>query len=173
MSSKTLPPSASASSSQLATTSDKGSVAWTACVDAAARFRTRSGSGAFHKSSFTIRSDQSSTWCGAASTMSSYQLAKRVLSTFDYVFVAESNRTALEFGDYVGFEQAMPHLSNSAYSTHHTAHGAAKAPPPVQHFMAEFYAQNQLDYELYLWALERHGLQAAYAPLVMDAVAFE
>ena len=36
---------------------------------------------------------------------------------FDYVFVAESNRTALEFGDYVGFEQAMPH-SNSAYSTH-------------------------------------------------------
>ena len=39
--------------------------------------------------------------------------------------------------------------------------------------MAEFYAQNQLDYELYLWALERHGLQAAYAPLVMDAVAFE
>ena len=44
------------------------------------------------------------------------ELAKRVLSTFDYVFVAESNRTALEFGDYVGFEQAMPHLSNSAYS---------------------------------------------------------
>ena len=43
-------------------------------------------------------------------------VAKRVLSTFDYVFVAESNRTALEFGDYVGFEQAMPHLSNSAYS---------------------------------------------------------
>ena len=80
---------------------------------------------------------------------------------------------ALEFGDYVGFEQAMPHLSNSAYSTHHTAHGAAKAPPPVQHFMAEFYSQNQLDYELYLWALERHGLQAAYAPLVSQAVAFE
>ena len=67
----------------------------------------------------------------------------------------------------------LPHLSNSAYSTHHTAHGAAKAPPPVQHFMAEFYAQNQLDYELYLWALERHGLQAAYAPLVSQAVAFE
>ena len=155
MSSKTLPPSASASSSQLATTSDKGSVACTACVDAAARFRTRSGSGAFHKSSFTIRTH--------------LELAKRVLSTFDYVFVAESNRTALEFGDYVGFEQAMPHLSNSAYSTHHTAHGAAKAPPPVQHFMAEFYAQNQLDYELYLWALERHGLQAAYAPLVSEA----
>ena len=126
MSSKTLPPSASASSSQLATTSDKGSVAWTACVDAAARFRTRSGSGAFHKSSFTIMSDQ-----------------------------------------------AMPHLSNSAYSTHRTAHGAARAPPPVQHFMAEFYAQNALDYELYLWALERHGLQAAYAPLVGPAVAFE
>ena len=101
------------------------------------------------------------------------ELAKRVLSTFDYVFVAESNRTASEFGDYVGFEQALPHLSNSAYSTHHTAHGAAKAPPPVQHFMAEFYAQNQLDYELYLWALERHGLQAAYAPLVGPAVAFE
>ena len=101
------------------------------------------------------------------------ELAKRVLSTFDYVFVAESNRTALEFGDYVGFEQAMPHLSNSAYSSHHTAHGAAKAPPPVQHFMAEFYSQNQLDYELYLWALERHGLQAAYAPLVSQAVAFE
>ena len=159
MSSKTLPPSASASSSQLATTSDKGSVAWTACVDAAARFRTRSGSGAFHKSSFTIRTH--------------LELAKRVLSTFDYVFVAESNRTALEFGDYVGFEQALPHLSNSAYSSHHTAHGAAKAPPPVQHFMAEFYAQNQLDYELYLWALERHGLQAAYAPLVSTAVAFE
>ena len=39
--------------------------------------------------------------------------------------------------------------------------------------MAEFYAQNQLDYELYLWALERHGLQAAYAPLVSQAVAFE
>ena len=39
--------------------------------------------------------------------------------------------------------------------------------------MAEFYAQNQLDYELYLWALERHGLQAAYAPLVGPAVAFE
>ena len=96
MSSKTLPPSASASSSQLATTSDKGSVACTACVDAAARFRTRSGSGAFHKSSFTIRSDQRSTWRGAASTMS-----------------------------------------------------------------------------LYLWALERHGLQAAYAPLVSQAVAFE
>ena len=141
MSSKTLPPSASASSSQLATTSDKGSVACTACVDAAARFRTRSGSGAFHKSSFTIRSDQRSTWCGALSTMSSYQ--------------------------------AMPHLSNSAYSTHRTAHGAARAPPPVQHFMAEFYAQNALDYELYLWALERHGLQAAYAPLVGPAVAFE
>ena len=100
-------------------------------------------------------------------------LAKRVLATFDYVFVAESNRTALEFGDYVGFEQAMPHLSNSAYSTHRTAHGAARAPPPVQHFMAEFYAQNRLDYELYLWALERHGLQAAYAPLVGPAVAFE
>ena len=33
--------------------------------------------------------------------------------------------------------------------------------------------QNQLDYELYLWALERHGLQAAYAPLVSQAVAFE
>ncbi len=135
-------------------------------------------------------------------------LAKRVLATFDYVFVAESNRTALEFGDYVGFEQAMPHLSNYAYSTHRTAHGAARAPPPVQHFMAEFYAQNRLDYELYLWgaawnstntrrwreagptreirtpstrhslsphrwALERHGLQAAYAPLVGPAVAFE
>ena len=100
-------------------------------------------------------------------------LAKKVLATFDYVFVAESNRTALEFGDYVGFEQAMPHLSNSAYSTHRTAHGAARAPPPVQHFMAEFYAQNALDYELYLWALERHGLQAAYAPLVSQAVAFE
>ena len=114
MSSKTLPPSASASSSQLATTSESGSVAY-------------------------------------------------------YVFVAESNRTALEFGDYVGFEQAMPHLSNSAYSTHRTAHGAARAPPPVQHFMAEFYAQNRLDYELYLWALERHGLQAAYAPLVSEA----
>ena len=92
-----------------------------------------------------------------------------MLATFDYVFVAESNRTALEFGDYVGFEQAMPHLSNSAYSTHRTAHGAARAPPPVQHFMAEFYAQNRLDYELYLWALERHGLQAAYAPLVSEA----
>ena len=65
------------------------------------------------------------------------------------------------------------YLSNSAYSSHHTAHGAAKAPPPVQHFMAEFYSQNQLDYELYLWALERHGLQAAYAPLVSQAVAFE
>ena len=38
----------------------------------------------------------------------------------------------------------MPHLSNSAYSTHRTAHGAARAPPPVQHFMAEFYAQNAL-----------------------------
>ena len=110
----------------------------------------------------------------------------------------------VEFGDYVGFEQAMPHLSNSAYSTHRTAHGAARAPPPVQHFMAEFYAQNRLDYELYLWgaawnststrrwreagptreirtpstrhslsphrwALERHGLQAAYAPLVSEA----
>ena len=74
-----------------------------------------------------------------------------MLATFDYVFVAESNRTALEFGDYVGFEQAMPHLSNSAYSSHRTAHGAARAPPPVQHFMAEFYAQNALDYELYLW----------------------
>ena len=82
-------------------------------------------------------------------------LAKRVLATFDYVFVAESNRTALEFGDYVGFEQAMPHLSNSAYSTHRTAHGAARAPPPVQHFMAEFYAQNRLDYELYLCASGR------------------
>ena len=39
----------------------------------------------------------------------------------------------------------------------------------VQHFMAEFYAQNALDYELYLWARERHGLQAAYAPLVSEA----
>ena len=35
--------------------------------------------------------------------------------------------------------------------------------------MAEFYAQNRLDYELYPWALERHGLQAAYAPLVSEA----
>ncbi len=114
-----------------------------------------------------------SSYARVAMNRTHLELAKRVLSTFDYVFVAESNRTALEFGDYVGFEQAMPHLSNSAYSTHHTAHGAAKAPPPVQHFMAEFYAQNQLDYELYLWALERHGLQAAYAPLVSQAVAFE
>ena len=99
----------------------------------------------------------------------------------------------------MGYEQAS--------WSHRTAHGAARAPPPVQHFMAEFYAQNRLDYELYLcasgrksttrrwreagptreirtpstrhslsphrWALERHGLQAAYAPLVGPAVAFE
>ena len=43
----------------------------------------------------------------------------------------------------------------------------------AEHFMAQFYSENQLDYELYLWALERHGLQAAYAPLVSQAVAFE
>ena len=30
-------------------------------------------------------------------------------------------------------------------------------------------SENRLDYELYLWALERHGLQAAYAPLVSEA----
>ena len=39
--------------------------------------------------------------------------------------------------------------------------------------MAEFYAQNALDYELYLWALERHGLQARYTPLVGPLEAFE
>ena len=103
------------------------------------------------------------------------ELAKRVLATFDYVFVVESNRTALEFGKYVGAAGAMPHLSNSAYSTLSTSKtGHQKrhqnhSPPPVQHFMAEWYAQNALDYDLYLWALARRGLAAAYAPLVGPA----
>lgn len=103
------------------------------------------------------------------------ELAKRVLATFDYVLVVESNRTALKFGEYVGAAGAMPHLSNSAYSTlstsktGHQKHHQNRSPPPVQHFMAEWYAQNTLDYDLYLWALARRGLAAAYAPLVGPA----
>ena len=74
------------------------------------------------------------------------------------------------FGSHVWVSRDM---STNAAVASYTVTARKPGEPPVQHFMAEFYAQNALDYELYLWALERHGLQAAYAPLVMDAVAFE
>ena len=92
------------------------------------------------------------------------QNAKTVLEAFDHVFVTESNATATEMADYLNAPNPikMPPQSNSKFSKYggNDRHNA----PPTQHFMANFYTTNKLDYQLYMWTLTRHNLSAEYTP---------